>query len=206
MPVVHLVRHGHVHNPEGVLYGRLPGFRLSDTGERMAEATADFLATSGWDIARVVASPLLRAQQTAEAIARALGRDVDTDERIIESANVWEGRRIHPIWRLALDPRTLWRVRNPWRPSWGEPYDDQRARVTAAVMDAAAAEPSRDTVMVSHQLPIWVTRLAAEGRGLAHHPSARQCSLASVTSLTVDDGAIVGVEYAEPAADIKVPR
>jgi broad specificity phosphatase PhoE len=172
----------------------------------MAEATARFLASSGRDIGRVVSSPLLRAQQTAAVIGAALGLPVETDDRLIEAGNVWEGRRIHPITRLALDPRTLWRVRNPWRPSWGEPYAVQRDRMTAAVLDAAAAESSRETVFVSHQLPIWVTRLAAEGRGLAHHPSSRRCSLASVTSLTIVDGAFVSVEYSEPAAGVEVPR
>jgi broad specificity phosphatase PhoE len=206
MTVVHLVRHGHVHNPEGVLYGRLPEFRLSRAGERMAEATAHSLAESGRDIARVVSSPLLRAQQTAAVIGAALGLSVETDDRLIEADNVWEGKRIRPIVRLALDPRTLWRIRNPWRPSWGEPYAGQRDRMMAAVLDAAKAEPNRETVMVSHQLPIWVTRLAAEGRALAHNPSARECALASVTSLIVEDGAIVGVEYAEPAASVEVPR
>jgi len=206
MPVVHLVRHGHVHNPSGVLYGRLPEFRLSEAGDRMAEATARSLAESGRDIARVVSSPLLRAQQTAGAIGAALGLPVETDDRLIEAGNVWEGKRIRPVARLALDPRTLWRVRNPWRPSWGEPYADQRDRMVAAVLDAARAEPNRETVMVSHQLPIWVTRLAAEGRSLAHNPSVRECSLASVTSLTVEDGKIVGVEYSEPAAAVEVPR
>lgn len=206
MSVVHLVRHGHVHNPEGVLYGRLPEFRLSDAGERMAEATARYLASSGRDIARVVSSPLLRAQQTAAVIGAALGLPVETDDRLIEAGNVWEGTRIHPITRLALDPRTLWRIRNPWRPSWGEPYAAQRDRMTAAVLDAAAAEPARETVCVSHQLPIWVTRLGAEGRRLAHNPSARECALASVTSLTVVDGSIVAVEYFEPAIGVEVPR
>ena len=206
MPVVHLVRHGHVHNPEGVLYGRLPEFRLSEAGERMAEATARSFAESGRDIARIVSSPLLRAQQTAAVIGAALGLPVETDDRLIEADNVWEGKRIRPIARLALDPRTLWRVRNPWRPSWGEPYAGQRDRMTAAVLDAATAEPNRETVMVSHQLPIWVTRLAAEGRALAHNPSVRECALASVTSLIVEDGAIVGVEYTEPAAAVEVSR
>jgi broad specificity phosphatase PhoE len=206
MPVVHLVRHGHVHNPERVLYGRLPEFRLSDTGQLMAHTTARALADSGRDIGRLISSPLLRAQQTAAAIGAALDLPVETDDRLIEAGNIWEGKRIRPIARLALDPRTLWRIRNPWRPSWGEPYSDQRDRVTAAVLSAAASEPNRDSVLVSHQLPIWVTRLSAEDRKLAHNPSSRQCALASVTSLTVENGAIVGVEYSDPAATIPVPR
>jgi len=206
MPVVHLVRHGHVHNPDQVLYGRLPDFRLSDAGEAMAAATAAHLASRGGDYGRLVSSPLLRAQQTAGVIGDALGLGTDTDDRVIEAGNVWEGRRIRPIARLLLDPRLLWRLRNPWRPSWGEPYAEQRDRMAAAILDAAAAEPVRDTVIVSHQLPIWVTRLAAEGRRLAHNPSRRECALASVTSVAVEDGRIAFAGYANPAAGIEVPR
>ena len=47
--VVHLMRHGEVHNPEGVLYGRLPGYQLSALGRSMAETVARFLAGhDGW--------------------------------------------------------------------------------------------------------------------------------------------------------------
>ncbi len=206
MPTVHLVRHGHVHNPDGVLYGRLPDFRLSEAGESMARTTASYLRDTGREFGRLVSSPLLRARQTAAVIGDALSLEFDTDERVIEAGNVWEGKRIRPISRLLLDPRLLWRIRNPCRPSWGEPYAEQRDRVLEAVRAAAAAEPVRDTVIVSHQLPIWVTRLAAEGRRLAHHPSRRECALASVTSLTVEDGTITGVSYADPAAAVEVPR
>ena len=59
--VVHLMRHGEVHNPTGVLYGRLDGYHLSDLGREMAELVTRHLATN--DIVLVVASPLDRAQQ-----------------------------------------------------------------------------------------------------------------------------------------------
>ena len=57
---VHVLRHGEVHNPEGILYGRLPGYRLSDRGQAQAQAVADALADN--DIVAVIASPLQRAQ------------------------------------------------------------------------------------------------------------------------------------------------
>jgi broad specificity phosphatase PhoE len=69
--VVHLLRHGEVHNPEGVLYGRLPGYQLSERGQQMALRAAE--ALSGHDIAVVTASPLERAQQTAAPIAAVHG-------------------------------------------------------------------------------------------------------------------------------------
>ncbi|MCW2709073.1 MAG: hypothetical protein JWM22_2915, partial [Frankiales bacterium] len=88
---VHLLRHGEVFNPTGVLYGRLPGFRLSDDGRQMAVEAS--LALKGRDVTEVVASPLLRAQETAEPIADVFGLGITTDDRLIESENHFEGTR-----------------------------------------------------------------------------------------------------------------
>jgi len=205
MPRVHVLRHGHVHNPDGVLYGRLPEFRLSDTGERMAQAVADHLVGSGARVGRVVASPLLRAQQTAAPVAAAFGVDVDTDDRIIEADNAFAGGPT-PTPRTLAHPRNWWLLRNPFRPSWGEPYKEQAARMHAAIVDAAAANPGSETVMVSHQLPIWVARCAAEGRSYLHDPRSRECALCSLTSFDVDGDSVAFAGYAQPAAHIEVPR
>ena len=89
---VHLLRHGEVHNPEKVLYGRLPGYRLSDLGHLMAQRASEALADH--DVARVIASPLERAQQTAQPIASQFDLDIDTDDRIVEASNVFEGKRV----------------------------------------------------------------------------------------------------------------
>lgn len=205
MPIIHLLRHGHVHNPEGILYGRLPGFRLSETGLEMARVAAEHLHANGHDIARIVSSPLLRAQETAKAIKDVFGGEVETDERLIESWNSFEGERVHPFARFLLHPKRLWSLRNPFRPSWGEPFVDQRDRMMDAVVDAARQEPVRETVLVSHQQPIWLVRLTHEGRRLAHDPRRRQCALASLTSLTIEDGTVTRLDYVEPAAHVSVP-
>ncbi len=195
---VHLVRHGEVHNPERILYGRLPGYRLSDRGEQMAATVGAHLA--GADIALVRSSPLLRAQQTAAPIAAPHHLDVTTDQRLIESGNHFEGRRMGYGEAKLSDPRNWRWFLNPLRPSWGEPYREQVARVAAAVHDARAAAKGREAVLVLHQLPIWVTRRSAEGKPLFHDPRRRQCGLCSVTSLRFDGAALSGVDYAEPAA------
>lgn len=205
MPIIHLMRHGHVYNPEDILYGRLPNFHLSTTGEQMARVTAAYVKEHRPDVARIVSSPLLRAQQTAAIMSATLGPVVETDERLIEASNAFEGEPLRPACRFLM-PNRWWRLRNPFRPSWGEPYTEQRDRMMAAVLDAAQKEPVHETVLVSHQLPIWVTRLASEGKSFAHIPSSRECRLASLTSLTVTDGAVVKVEYSEPAAGVKVPK
>jgi broad specificity phosphatase PhoE len=68
--------------------------------------------------------------------------------------------------------------------------------------DVADEVAGHEAVIVSHQLPIWVTRLAVEGRRLWHDPRKRECSLASLTTFTYEDDAIVSVAYSEPAADL----
>ena len=204
---VHLLRHGEVHNPDGVLYGRLPEFHLSELGRQMARTLAGHFserAARGARIVHLAASPLTRAQETAQPISEALNLDIVTEDRIIEAANYFEGIRVSRA--EILRPKHWPMLRNPLRPSWGEPYREQAARVTAAVQDARlrAIELGGDgaeAILVSHQLPIWATRLSAEGRPLWHDPRKRECTLTSVTSLVFDDaGKLQRVDYSEPAA------
>jgi broad specificity phosphatase PhoE len=203
---VHLLRHGEVHNPSGVLYGRLPGYRLSALGHQMAErAAAHFGGARGReraDVVHLVASPLQRAQETAAPLAAAFDLPVATDERVIEAANHFEGLTFGVGAGSLRNPRHWPYLRNPLRPSWGEPYAQQVARMLAAVDDARRAASGHEAVIVSHQLPIWVTRSHLEGRRLWHDPRRRECSLASLTSLRFDGADLVSVEYHEPAADL----
>jgi broad specificity phosphatase PhoE len=194
---IHLVRHGEVYNPEGVLYGRLPGFHLSDKGIQQAQAVAEALAER--DIVAVIASPLQRAQETAAPIAARHSLPVDTDADLIESTNFFEGKRIGPgdgAWR---DPRVWWQLRNPFTPSWGEPYNQVAARMVTAVDKARARAAGREAVCVSHQLPVWTLRLHVTGKRLWHDPRRRQCAVASVTSLVYSGERLTGVQYSEPS-------
>jgi len=195
--VVHLLRHGEVFNPDKILYGRLPGFRLSSDGEAMAEKAAAWFAGRG--VTHLVSSPLERAQQTARPIAATLDLPVTLDERLIEAANAFEGLRVGVGDGALRDPRHWWKLRNPFRPSWGEPYVEIATRMLAAVEAARDAARGSAAVLVSHQLPIWTLRLHLEGRRYVHDPRRRQCGLASVTSLTYDGDDLVSIGYAEPA-------
>ncbi|MEU6346914.1 histidine phosphatase family protein [Streptomyces sp. NPDC046977] len=198
--VVHLMRHGEVENPSGVLYGRLPGYHLSDLGRKMADRVAEHL--SGRDITYVVASPLERAQETAAPIASVLGLDVARDERLIEADNAFQGKTFG-VGDGALRRPSNWKLLvNPFRPSWGEPYVDQVARMTGALEAARDAARGHEAVCVSHQLPIWTVRSSVERRRLWHDPRKRQCTLASLTTFTYEDDRIVSVGYTEPARDL----
>jgi broad specificity phosphatase PhoE len=195
--VVHLLRHGEVFNPQGVLYGRLPGFRLSAAGEGMAEKAARWFLDK--DVRHVISSPLERAQQTAAPIERELGLPLEIDDRLIEAGNAFEGMRVAGAMSVFARPASWWKLRNPVRPSWGEPYVEIAARMLAAVEAARDAARGHAAVCVSHQLPIWTVRLHLEGRRYVHDPRRRQCGLASVTSLTYVGDRFVGLDYAEPA-------
>ena len=197
---VHLLRHGEVHNPEGVLYGRLPDFHLSDLGRQMAVRAAEALA--GRDVTVVTASPLERAQETAEPIALTFDLPIGTDADLIEADNVFEGTRVGVGDGILKQPRSWRYLWNPFTPSWGEPYTVIAARMRSAVRRAREDARGHEAVLVSHQLPIWVTRLDAEDRSFVHDPRHRQCGLASLTSFTFDNNRLVAVSYTEPAADL----
>ena len=198
--IVHLMRHGEVHNPAGVLYGRMAGFHLSDLGHKMAQKVADTIGHR--DITYLVASPLERAQETAQPMALARNLDVVTDDRVIESLNVFQGARFGPGASTLLRPYSWRHLWNPFRPSWGEPYTVIAERMMAAGHDARDAARGHEAVVVSHQLPIWVTRLYAEQRSFLHHPRRRQCTLCSLTSLHFEDDVLRRVTYSEPAGDL----
>jgi broad specificity phosphatase PhoE len=195
--VVHLLRHGEVQNPDRLIYGRIPGFHLSEDGRMMAKAAADFLA--GRDITALFSSPLERARETAEPLAAQFGLEVTIDDRLVEPWNHFEGLTFGVGDGSLRRLEHWWALRNPFRPSWGEPYREVVNRMLAAMARARDAARGHEAVCVSHQLPIWVTRRQVEGRRLWHHPAHRECALGSVTSFTFDGDRIAAVSYAEPA-------
>jgi broad specificity phosphatase PhoE len=190
--IVHLLRHGEVENPQGVLYGRLPGYHLSQRGKAMALAASDFFAQRS--VVSVFSSPLERAVETATPVAERLGLPIVLDERLIESWNHFQGLK-GTVRHLSHWHHLL----NPFRPSWGEPYPEVVARMTEMLEVARQSAAGREAVCVSHQLPIWVTRLHVEGKRYWHNPARRECALGSVTSFTFEGAAITGVSYVVPA-------
>jgi len=198
--VVHLLRHGEVHNPHGVLYGRRDGFHLSELGRAMAEKVADSIKDR--DITHIRSSPLERAQETGRPLAEALGLDIVTDERVIESTNKFEGKGFGPNSKTLRSPSAWVLLWNPFKPSWGEPYKEVVARMTAGIAAARDEARGHEAVVVSHQLPIWITRLAAEKRSFLHDPRKRQCTLCSLTSFHFSGDTLAKVTYSEPAGDL----
>ena len=200
---IHLVRHGEVFNPQGVLYGRLPGFGLSDLGRAMAEAAAVDLVMRKRHVASLVSSPLQRTQQSAEPIGKAFSLETSLDERIIEPTNRFEGKRMSGRDSALRDVRNWTFLVNPWEPSWGEPFRSIADRMLHAMHDAADSVESGDVVLVSHQLPIWMVHRRVAGKSLAHDPRRRRCALSSITSFERRDRRFVEVGYRDPAAGLQ---
>jgi broad specificity phosphatase PhoE len=195
--VVHVLRHGEVFNPDKILYGRLPGFHLSETGRHQADIVAKYLTDA--DITAVVASPLQRAQETATPSAAVHGLEIVTDERLIEAGNRFEGKKVAVGDGALRDPRNWPLLRDPFTPSWGEPYLQIAHRMFGAVHRARELAEGHEALCVSHQLPIWMLRRFVEGKRLWHDPRRRQCALASLTSLVFTGTQLTGLQYAEPA-------
>ena len=204
---IHLVRHGEVFNPGRVLYGRIPGFGLSDLGVRMATLAASDLAARDRTYSRIIASPLQRTRESAEPVSLALGLAVDIDERIIEPTNAFEGNQMRGRDSAVLKPRNWKYLLNPFRPSWGEPYRSIVNRMMTAIVEAGESVSDGDVVLVSHQLPIWMVNRHLSRKSLAHFPGSRECSLSSITTLEWLDPAnpsagLHVVAYVEPANEL----
>ena len=195
---IHFLRHGEVHNPEKILYGRQSGWYLSDRGQEMAKTVAEW--SKKFDVGAVLVSPLQRAQETANPLASAHNLQITTDEKLIEAANIFEGKKFELGSGVLHHPASWRHLVNPWKPSWGEPYTEQISRMLGSLFEARDVANGKDAFCVSHQLPIWILRSAVEGRRLIHDPRKRECTLASVTSFHLDsEGSIEGVSYFEPA-------
>lgn len=199
---IHLVRHGEVHNPEGVLYGRIEGFGLSELGHRMAEAAARDLVGRGRPVSALVSSPLQRTRESAAPIAAAFGLEPSIDDRLVEPMNRFEGTRMRGRGGALRDVRNWRHLVNPWQPSWGEPFRSIADRMVAAIEDAERSVDGGDVVLVSHQLPIWMVHRRVAGEPLAHDPRKRRCALSSITTFERRGELLVEVGYRDPAAEL----
>jgi broad specificity phosphatase PhoE len=200
---IHLVRHGEVHNPDGVIYGRLPNFGLSQLGQQMAEASADQIRSSGAKVSRLLVSPLQRTLESAKPIAERYNVPIEVEDEIIEPDNIFEGHSVS-LKTIVRNPRFLLRLHNPFRPSWGEPFLQIQQRMLSAMERAWSETASGEVIMVSHQLPIWMVHRYGQGQRLSHDPRQRRCDLSSITSFEFDNGSLREVDYLDPAKPLRV--
>lgn len=191
--VVHFVRHGEVFNPSKVIYGRLPGYSLSELGHRQAKAVAEVL--SAREISAIVSSPLERARETAAPLSEAMNLPIENNENLIE----WEGNfdgfaegdpRLKPSVGLVLK---TW---NPVTPSWGESYRSVVTRMSVA-MDTARQRISGggEVVCFSHELPICTLRRSLRNESLWRRQNERNVAHTSITSITFAAERVIDVAY-----------
>jgi broad specificity phosphatase PhoE len=199
---LHLVRHGEVHNPDGILYGRLPNFHLSDKGRLMADLAVAAVAEQGRPISKLLSSPLLRAQQSAAPFAEHFGLDVVTDERLIEPYNLFEGKKMS-AGRIALRPHLFFHLRNPRKPSWGEPFESIASRMHDLMDSIWESTQGGDVVLVSHQAPIWIFHLSVFGKKPSADPRKRRCGLSSITSFEKVNGNWHEVSYLDTSENLE---
>jgi broad specificity phosphatase PhoE len=198
--LIHLVRHGEVHNPDRVLYGRIPGYGLSELGKRMAKAAAD--SKVGHPITRLYASPLQRTQESAAPWSSNFGLPIITDDRLIEPWNDFEGTPGFGA-KALRDPHLWPKLRNPFKPSWGEPYTQIAKRMLDIIEQAWSDTGSGEVVLVSHQLPIWMVHRTLAGERTFHDPRRRRCALSSITTLARAGDHFIEVDYQDPAAALQ---
>lgn len=151
---IYLCRHAEVHNPDRILYGRLPGFGLSDSGRDQADRLAAYLSLE--PLAVVYTSPLLRARQTAAAVlARQPRARLIVASGLIEVFTSWQGK---PWSQLAgamyYDP--------PADPG-DETMVEVASRMRRFVDHVLRVHPNEAVAAISHGDPIAIYLMALHG-------------------------------------------
>jgi probable phosphomutase (TIGR03848 family) len=154
MPMILLVRHGeNDYVKTGRLAGRLPGVHLNEKGREQAQAVADKL--TGAAIKAVYSSPMERAMETAEPIARALGLEVVVRQGLIEvDVGDWQDKKLKGLKRLKI-----WRkvqiMPSVMRFPGGETFAQAQHRITQELQTLADQHEPKDIIVcVSHSDPI----------------------------------------------------
>lgn len=194
---LHLVRHCDVFNPEGVLYGHLPGFRLSEKGIRQAHSLGRRLRDR--PIRQIYTSPLQRAQETAAIIAGYLPEaEVTTTAELVEArfGLYLEGIKPRDVpWR-----RPLWLVHmvRPGLLRRDETVMAMAARVRAPLMRLLRDHPGGEGICISHGDPIQAFWVEADGRSaMALH--RLQCLKGGMLELDYEGERLVGKVYVPPS-------
>ncbi len=157
---VYLVRHGDVHNPDQIMYERLPGFKLSELGKKQANALGKFLSDK--KITTIYASPLDRTRETAEIIASYHNSvPIAHDERLLEVSTSARGKKVVD---LAAEH---WNFYTPkYLKNGGERLRDIWKRMNEFIKQAVAKHEGEEIVIVSHGDPVMVAYTKHSGKRL----------------------------------------
>ena len=162
--LVHLVRHGEVHNPRHLVYASLPGFRLSRRGVRQTRQAGGYLG--GRPLTAVWSSPLERALQTAENLATPHRLEVKVIPDLVEwkLMDRWAGHRWEEIPELFPGEMEAY-LQHPTELAFTpETLAELAERIATAVRRAEATVTDGEVAVVGHQDPIQAGRLLLTGR------------------------------------------
>jgi broad specificity phosphatase PhoE len=162
MLTIYLVRHGEVYNPQGIIYGHLPGYGLSEKGREQLVRAAELLQERG-PFQALYASPLQRAQESAQILGGLLGLPLTTEERIVETGvEGYQGQPFSALPRPYITEEPL------------VPGIECAAAIRARFLEWAGAmaerHPGGRIIAVSHRDPIAVSLLHWMGKGLEGLP------------------------------------
>jgi broad specificity phosphatase PhoE len=176
------IRHAQVFNPDGLVYGRLTGFHLSDQGRSDVIDMAGALAVA--PVVAVHASPLDRAMETGAILAAPHGLPVQPDERLLEWSFWvrWQGLPWSGI--RERDPDLLQAyAEDPATASPEDTLEDTGRRVLAWARDAERTASEGLVIGVTHEAPLIAAMLLGAGRSLGEYHSANLPHLAAVRLL-----------------------
>lgn len=158
---IYLVRHGDVHNPQQILYERLPGFPLSDLGRTQAHTLGKFLSTK--TIGAFYASPLERTRETVGIVSSYhTNPPVIFDERIIEVSTPARGRKMSEL------ERENWNFyKREHINAGGEKLSDIWRRMSDFFRETVKKHAGQEIVVVSHGDPIMISQLKHQGKRLS---------------------------------------
>ena len=187
---IHFVRHGNVHNPDKILYGRLPHFKLSELGIEQAQAAAEYFAAR--PITAVYSSPMLRARQTAGIIhERHPQVELLVSDHINELLTTYEG---HPVAELeAIE----WEFYEHVEPPYETPFD-LISRIKAFAREICETYPNGEVVAVTHGDIVVFSMAWAKGMEISGDFKKRAAlqqdypETASITSLQFADNDVDG--------------
>ena len=161
---------------------------LMQEGLDQAELVAEEVVKLGADI--LIASPLKRTRQTAEAIARTTGLEIIFDESWFElSFGDWDGKSIEEVKEEDPDAYQAWLNSTGYAPGGGESYDEASVRIEEALEKLVAEYPGKKVIVVTHNGVIKTAIKLAMGAPAeaVFHVDATPCSISSI-SIWPSDG------------------
>jgi broad specificity phosphatase PhoE len=154
----YFIRHGEVYNPKRILYGRLPGFPLSEKGRSEAGQAADKLKNRG--IKKIYTSPLLRARQTSDIIGKKLNLKTAKSLYLTELRMIFQGMDADE-YKVKIQPYLF----SPEYVKKGqESVDETFIRMSRFFDNIVRNNKDKTVLIVSHGDPISIFVAKTSGR------------------------------------------